>query len=259
MKNWLLTILIATSIVGVSYGQVVDPKYTDIIVKVGDGAGYEDGDVLHAFNEKQILNVHAQHAVNPKDMERVNGRIVPNSLLEKYLEEIQELKFERISETSIRRTNLWTGEVDTISNVPNKNGEYMDVPLYLERRITLQPDRNKIFGSEGSEYWYGGGTRITDANMDEVWDEIESRTSRRRSKEFPFTENEKRSFMVMKVENLSDEEVADITRPLLDENGNILKARAAKVDISKVDQNIGRMQTKDIRNRAAVNLDTILK
>lgn len=216
---------------------------TDLIVNVTDGrGGYDEGDVLHAFTSRRILDVHAQHVVHPKLMIREGGdvgRITPGSLLEFCLERTRQFKFERISARQVRRTNLRTLDEDTISDVPNASGEYMNVQLYLDRRVAFKPSQNQMFGSAGSEYWYGGITTTTDAIMDTIWTEIEARTRHVRDDEFPFTDREKRLYLIIKVDDLTDAEVVELLEPLIgppdgEEEEPVINQRAVRLDLTNI-------------------------
>jgi hypothetical protein len=74
----------------------------------------------------------------------------------------------------VRRTNLRDGTTEELSNKPNAKGEYMDVPLLLARRV--KHPRHAIFGTKGREVWFGGQVYATHTELDQVWQEIESRT-----------------------------------------------------------------------------------
>ena len=267
--KWTLAISILIVIASINakiFGAPITPT-TDIIVKVGDGPDFEDGDVIHAFSQKEILHVHAQHIVHPKNMPRTNqGTIQPGVILEDYLEDIKEFKFERTGQKQVKRTNLWTGEVDFISEQPNAKEEYMDVPLYIKRRLELNPNDNLVFGNAGNEYWYGGGDRITDTLIDKVWDKIEAKTSHNRNYNFPFTERETKAFAVLKIKNLSDPEIRDLVAPEIDNEGKIIKTRAKKIDWNKVKTHIKSMpdiqnkaEAKDLRSKSPVDINDILK
>lgn len=198
---------------------IPETKHGNIIIKIGDGGGFEDGDIIHAFNSKKILDTHTQHIVHPKNMERNSNRsIKANSVLETYLENIHEYKFERMSEKEVKRTNLWTSEVDYVSDIPNMKGEYIDVPLYIERRLTLKPNQNKIFGDKGKEYWYGGDTKITNEKLDEIWKDIEKKTSYKKNDyvDFPFSEKELKKFFVIKTNDFTDKEAQEYMKNKID-------------------------------------------
>jgi len=275
LRKWRVGMLVLIVIVIVTTFIVAAPPptpTTDIIVKIGDGAGYLDGDIIHAFNSVRIADVHAYHVVHPKYMQRdARNAIVAGTLLETYLENIMKYKFERTGEKTVRRTNLWTNEVDFLSDVPNAKGEQMDVALYIARRLTLKPNQNNMFGDVGSEYWYGGNKRKTDAAMDIIWDEIESRTSVVRNYNFPFTENETKAYMVLKVDNLTALEATLMSSPELsaeDSEGfeHVIKARKNRVDFTKIglsqaqlDNLPDRAKSHDFRSRPPVNINSILR
>jgi hypothetical protein len=206
-------------------------RTAQLIIKVGDEGTFEDGDIINAFTDTQILNVHAQHITHPKNFSKnKHGLRNPNTLLQDYLENTSKFKFERISQTAIKRTDLQTGDEDILSDTPNTDNEYMDVPLYIERR--LKHERHKIFGTPGNEYWYGGNTIITDEKIDKVWQKIEQKTSKKKADHtnFPFTEKELQKYYAITVEDFTPEEIAELTTPLLDDQGETIKPRKQKID-----------------------------
>jgi len=231
-----------------------EPLNGELIIKIGDGGGFEDGDIIHAFNSKKILSVHAQHITHPKKAPKNgDGLRVPDSLLEVYLENTKEYRFERISQREIRKINLVTGEQDIFSDVSNSNGEYIDVPLFIERR--LRNDNHMIFGTKGNEYWYGGNTITTDEKIDKVWKEIEKRTEHKKSDHtsFPFTDNELSNHYAIKIDDFTDNEANEFTAPELgevDEKGDkpVLKQRKHKVDYKNL-PGLSEKDKQDISNK----------
>jgi len=230
---------------------------TNIAVKIGNGGGYENGDVIVAMNAKSALFIQAEQLTHPNKMKRkTNGTIEQGELLEDFYEKTREYKFERVSQNEVKRTRRFvsdastqpisyinTESIDFISDVPNAKGEFMNVPLFIERNKKI------VFGSKGQEYWYGGETKITDETMDEVWDELEDKTPKKRNHEFPFSETEKKHFAILKVQNMDDVEVAELTEPLLDAQGKILKKRKYKVDFSKAGLNAEQISSLQDKNK----------
>lgn len=204
---------------------------SELIIKIGVGTGFEDGDVIHAMNDRRIKDVHAQHITHPKNCPVGPGiRHEAGCLAQVYLENTKQYKFQRISENEVRRTNLVTLQEDIISDVANKDGEYMDVPLYIARRLKHQT--HMIFGGNGSEYWYGGKTDASLANLSTVWTEIEAKTAFLEADhtEFPFTDKELSKYYVFKVDDFSDTVRGDLEAPLLDIDDNVLKVRKTHID-----------------------------
>jgi hypothetical protein len=182
---------------------------------------------------------------------------VNNSLLEVYLENTKEYKFERISQGQVRRINLQTGQQDIISGQPNADKEYMDVPLYIGRR--LKNPNHQIFGIPGSEYWYGGNTLLTDTGLDKIWAQIEARTGKKKQDHlnFPFTPYEIKKYLVVSVEDLSNEDAGELTRPVLglpDKDGNqeTIKSRKYKVDWRNT-LGLSNQEKQDIENKKESN------
>lgn len=173
---------------------------------------FEPGDVVHAFNRKRILTVHAQSITAPRNFGfGEDGLRESGILLEAYLKAAKEYKFERISETEVKRTNLKTGEVTTIDGEPNEDGEHMDVSQFIQRRLTHA--QHLIFGEPGSEYWYGGSENLTDETLSKLWDAIESETDYRRDEitSYPVDAGESSDYRLIPVQDFSDEEAGKLT------------------------------------------------
>jgi len=148
----------------------------ELRLKVGsslDAKNYQDGDIICAFNDRMISQCwlendvcHIRNAASDSN----NYKSV-SSLAYKWLETTKEFKFEQLSATEVRRTNLLTLDTEVISNRANSAGEYMHVQLYIERR--MKQLNHGIFGARGAAVWFGGKTVATTANLNSVWDYVE--------------------------------------------------------------------------------------
>lgn len=188
----------------------------ELVLKVDPGSGYEDGDVLCAFNRRRIRHCHAQHLTAPKLTGFTKEGLRPSgSLAFRAMELTREFKFERLSKYSIRRTNLRTREVEEFSDKPNAKGEAIDVPMFLERRVKHQ--RHSIFGLAGKEVWFGGRTYATHAELDQVWQEIEARTPEREANHvlWPAGREEMKLHLFISVDDFDDAEAEAFVAPQL--------------------------------------------
>ena len=186
-----------------------------IYIGADPSGSFEDGDILHAMNDLRILDVHAQHIVHPKLAARNKDTLIStDSLTAFYLERTKQYKMERISTDGVRRTNLLTGATDFINNTANGNGERMDVPVYIERR--LRSPRHQIFGVKGAEVWYGGRSSCTLPEVNNVWTEIEAKTSFNKAdhREWPFTPREKNKYLLFKVNDFDNTERGELESSL---------------------------------------------
>jgi hypothetical protein len=122
-------------------------------------------------------------------------------------------KFERVSRTEIKRTNLITFEKEIFGPIPNAKGEQIDVELFLKRK--MNHPNNVIFGAtEGQEVWFGGRRDITETKLDIVWDKIETDTTYRRNQtkftRWPFTPKEKRIVLILPTDDFDDSIVSEL-------------------------------------------------
>ncbi|HEY0221084.1 MAG TPA: hypothetical protein VGC58_02565 [Candidatus Paceibacterota bacterium] len=266
-KIWFFSVRFILIIIAVIFTGMVafaappeEISESNIVVKVGNGSGYEDGDILVAMNCDRALQVNAENLMRPYDMPRGdNNTIKKGTLLEYYYQRIYEYKFQRISDKVVKRTNLFTGQIDVISDVSNSQGEYIDVPLFIERRITKDPGGNVIFGEKGSEYWYSGNVNVTKQALDQVWSEIKTKKRINKSCSFPFTEAEKKNFAVLRAPDMTKEEVEELVKPLtvIDRDGKeaIIKNRKYKINLENILTTKEKKdfsdsaKSKDLRNR----------
>ena len=169
----------------------------EVIVKVNDSASYKDGDVVDAKCLDSINFAHAENICNPRNFGfNTSGMRDRNTLLEKFLAATRTYKFERVNANDVRRTNLITGEQDILNKTANSDDEKINAALFISRR--LRNPNHKIFGTDGSEVWYG--KLRADALSDfilPVWNIIESETDYLRSDHntWSFTDIEKRHFV----------------------------------------------------------------
>ena len=203
MKKIILTILCVFL--------VASPGWSaSIAVKVNEGQA-DDGDVLVAINNRRIQSIHAQHICH-KDKVGFNadGYREPGTLLETMLSKTRQYKFVQQSNcTDVKRIDLATLDEETLNKTPNASGEYIDVPLYLQRR--LRHSKHLIFGSNDgvcNEYWYGGNETFSQAAVNDIWTEIEARTPNRKAdfNKWPFSDTELKHYLILPVEDMTDAE-----------------------------------------------------
>jgi hypothetical protein len=199
----------------------------------GPDPQWQDGDIIHAMNDLRIHDVHAQHICH-KNLIGFNGdglRPV-NSLTEMYLANTRQYKFERISAAELKRIDLTTLDEEVLSDTPNAKGEYIDVVLYLQRR--KQHPKHLIFGSSGSEIWYGGRTLITDTRIDGIWTLIESQTANLRADhdKFPWGKEDQKDHLVITVDDFDNTVRAELEVQVYDiaDPPVMTKRRKNKVD-----------------------------
>ncbi len=192
-----------------------------LILIVGSHPTYQDGDIICAFNRRRIRDVHAQHICHVKHAtHNADGLHDLDTLPEVLRINTRQYKFERISATEVRRTDLDTLDQLVFSNTPisvNGHMEHMDVKLFVKRRRAHS--RHAMFGSNGNEVWYGGRTNGAYDRLTTIWNEIEARTVNREENftEWPATPKELKRFLIISTNDFDDATAGDLTAPLLDE------------------------------------------
>lgn len=187
-----------------------------VAVKVRDGSNYEDGDVVQVFTDHHIQALHAEVITNPWKAPMDENKLRPNDSTSRFwCEKVYEYRFERVSTNQVIRFNQWTGTSDLLSDVANRNGEYIFVELYIQRR---KNEGYPLFGEPGREVWFGGNRSITPEVLDTIWEEIEAKTEYKRVDHtlFPHTDLEKKHFLILPIENLSEADAEAIDSPLFE-------------------------------------------
>lgn len=159
---------------------------------------YQDGDVLHAFNDRQIGWVHAWHILDPrKGQTNFHGLRVKGGPAFYHCEATREWRFERLGATTVLRTNLWTTAQDVVE-MPN-------LQLFLNRR-TARAD-HIIFGTPGAECWHGGGTDMSATKVDELWAWLEGNTNKRRAahRKWMWSDKALSKYLILPVLDMRDE------------------------------------------------------
>ena len=171
----------------------------ELIVKIqsaGSNPSYQDGDVVQAISLDQIYMTHAEMICNVSNFGfNTQGLRDTGTLLEKFEQSTKTYKFERLNSNDVKRTNLITLEESIINTIPNTEGEAINVYRYISRR--LNSNRHKIFGSQGSEIWYGKSKTHDSSIISSVWNHIETETTNLQvnNSNWPFTPREKRGFV----------------------------------------------------------------
>ena len=150
----------------------------ELVLKVGTSGpdpAYQDGDIIHAFTRRAIRCVHSEHICHLKNFGYTPDGLRPDSLAKMWREKTHKYRFERVSRTEIKRTDLATLAEDVLGPTMNTAREQIDVPQFIERQ--LRDGRHCLFGTPGREVWYGGHIDISHARLNLVWAEIEARTA----------------------------------------------------------------------------------
>ena len=118
-----------------------------------------------------------------------------NTLLEKFQEATHVYKFERVNSNDVIRTNLLTNEQDILNTTPNSDGEAINAYQFISRRV--KNPNHKIFGTHGSEVWYGKMRNDAEVFIPVAWNHIETESDNLQSNHnsWPFTDLEKRHFV----------------------------------------------------------------
>ncbi|MCE9552378.1 MAG: hypothetical protein K8T91_03250 [Planctomycetes bacterium] len=222
----------------------------ELALKIGRGADYEEGDIVDAFNRLRIRRVHAEMICHVRHAGFTPQGLRPDGLARAMHEICLQYRFERVSRNEIERVEIASGERKQFSSLhwvsegwlrrqgierdqlprryndrlrryerlyaahPNAEGEYIEVEEYLAHQ--LRHKQHAIFGRRGAEVWYGGREDVSDAKLDLVWQEIETRTPLREIdfRQWPAGGQDLRSFLFVAVDEFDDETLREWVTPL---------------------------------------------
>ena len=212
------------------FGGTNNKGYLQLITPVSTGS-YEDGDILSAVPWRKVRQERAEGLCfakaiidgNRKVDRLVNGLYPAGDIAEDYLSTTSQFKYEKLNSTQNRVTRLSDNdEIIFENNVPfvQHDGKTvsMDMGLFLKRRKStlngIGGNGRLIFGTNGNEYYFGGRTDTSNANLDIVWTAIESKTAFLESVECDkahFSNYRKR--LIISVNDMTDEEALLLVSP----------------------------------------------
>ena len=241
----------------------------ELALKIGDSSGYEDGDIVEAFNRRRIRCVHAEHICHVKDAGTTNGGLRSDGLAREFREACCQYRFERVSKREVQRVEIRTGDVQRFSSldwvaegvlVPhgvdfdslprrfneklgryerlycsceNDAGEYIDVEEYLAHQ--LRHPQHAIFGAPGREVWYGGRTDTSNGRLDIVWRAIEAQSEHREADYtlWPIGREEAKHCLFISVDDFGEDERRRMTASEYNGEGRdrrVIRRRILHVD-----------------------------
>jgi len=230
----------------------------ELMLKIGEGSNYEDGDVLHAFNRRRIGLVHAEHIGNIT--KAGGGKLVHrtyDSIARRLQNATYQYEFKRVSTNFVKRTNLWTGESKIIGKKVDEDGNAMDVPLFVKRRLNHK--RHRIFGSPGKEIWFGGKSKLDATTVDSLWDQIEEHTPNLRKDHelWPVGNLDCKNHLQIKIDDFDEKTASLLQSSISDEKGRILHKRAHNVIWKELPQLDGNLKKQIPDNVLSVDIRTL--
>lgn len=201
----------------------------EVVININSGSVFEEYDILRAFNNNRIHRCHAEMICALKNFNS-DGLRPRGTLNERFLEKTMQYRFERVSRKEVKRTNLWTNEIEIFGPLA------MDVELYLEKH--LSHSNHKIFGTLGNEVWYSGSMRWD--LLDDIWLDIEDSTGLLRAAhdQWPLRPRDLQSFFAITTEDFSDDVAHELESPIIMEQSRIALNDSPPVVLSSNPPNV---------------------
>lgn len=200
---------------GFSRGFGSQLSYGTLCIATKDSNDLEDGDIVHAFNRRDLRQHYAGKICSVKRTPQRAGQLRDsNSLAFKWIEKHSEYKFERLTADTVKRTNLVTLQESVFGPIPNEHGEHINVQKFIAAR--LLKGLHTIFGEAGSEIWFGGSRELLDSDFDEIWSQIEFETPYRETErlDWPATPAELKMFLWIRTNDFSNTNKDDFLSPM---------------------------------------------
>lgn len=201
----------------------------EIILKIGDSALWEDGDVVEAVNNKTTSATHAEILSDPRKEGFNSDGLRPSGLGKSYLDCVFQYRFERVSKTEITRTELDSSGLAIENSTEVFGADKINVEEFVLRRY--RNPNHKLFGSRGREFWYGGAVSTDENSLSSAWDYIEYYTENLREsdefKYFPLGSLDKKHFLAVPMVDFVDDAMTEKKEPLwrINDNGLYLWKR----------------------------------
>jgi hypothetical protein len=210
---------------------------SDLMIKIGNKGGYDDNDVFDAFSRYRIHKTHIEHICDPTKSGFTAEGLRPDGLSRIYCESVYEYRCETISATEYKRTHLGTLDEIIVGPPPQYDIEINTPYVHLAEKLDwmLRNPRHQVFGTLGSEVWYGGRQRFTKPIAAYLWTEIEARTVYRKVnfRRWPAQRRDLKEFLMIPVQDFSEARAEHLIQPLLhptdvDEQGNPIVVKRRK-------------------------------
>ena len=190
----------------------------ELIVNVNPDSTYEDGDILCAFNDRNVQCTHAQQICHHQHAGFTNDGLRPEGKSLAFLDCVYQYRFERVSATQVKRI-----ETDHLGNVLAEETfgkPDIDVDQFVGRR--LKHAKHRIFGTPGAEIWHGGRSDFSEAAVAKAWDIVQNNCDCRNTPGpcpccgqdhtlWPMGRLDVRHFLCTQLDNFSDVESAAMT------------------------------------------------
>ena len=258
MKKLLLIFLLVYSSIEAQITEFdsTGGRYSELIVSKRITPDYDVDDFVRIGTARDALrwSIETLYQTNeaPK---KVNGLRDETTLHYLLCTMTRQYKMRRISNNEIERTRFFTKDStgvtrstvkDTLNDTSNKNGERINVSLFVSRR--LKHDRHNIFGETGSEEWFGGRADNSFDMLSAFWDSVLVRVPSSKNKRKAMTRDYPIHFLkeyrVFRMQDISD---TTVSRLVLSDTTSL--KRQQKLLLTPTDSTLvaGKSDTRSIK------------
>lgn len=200
------------------------PTYGELIVATADTPlgtyeQFDDGDIVVAISGLKMRSVAAQHLTHWRNASRnSDGYMALTDVIRDRYEATRQFRFERVSRFVVNKFDIATDTL--VEEVTNPHTD-----------MWIDGLKQRVFGTAGSEVWYGGNRTITHDTMDAVWTAIEAKTANVEGEHrWNWSDEYLSKYLVMKVDDFDAATAIQFNHTPVDENGNVVAKRGYTAD-----------------------------
>lgn len=218
--------------IGLSFAMTMLSHGAELMVKVGSSPfvnGYQDGDIVAGFTDEHIQWVNAQNVISEwrRNNPSVGTPRAYGSIWQLEEEAVRELRVEKTGENQVTVTNLW--------NTRSHSETRPNLQAWLNERMK-NPQHFIFTNLLGQETWYEGDYNPSQTNVNTVWTMLELNTGVLKSNNllWPRGLQETKRLRFIRVDSLTEAQVATLTTETRNASGQVTKARSFRVDYTNL-------------------------
>ena len=237
----------------------------ELIIKVGTNGpdpAWQDGDVMHAWNNRDLELMYLENELcNPWNAPlNGDGLVDTGTIYEDFKRHTYRLKFEQLTATTFRETNLLTLDTRDIAGTT----EATKMKKWLDKQLLIFNTANggtyvHLFGVLGAVVWYRRSGNSSQPQLNLVWADVEAKTAEQQvdHQESLLGQEDLKRILVVKTTNFDQSIKAGYEANLVDQTDpdNVIHVRRRNHTVPYWDIGGLKQHVTDIRDRnVAVDL-----